>query len=158
MQGNLGLVFVNAEVNFVLSFQPKVTISPLGFKLFGPPSGVGSSQEKAKGGGTPLTAVLWELLLGPRNLPEAVQFLKGLMQEAPPMAGAAMLLMQPGHGACMVEWSPQQISVSPVAEGVLVHANHCISLHDAQSVKIAKLLEDGGRSTHGLITSSNQHL
>eukprot|EP00438_Fugacium_kawagutii_P023036 Skav202646 [mRNA] locus=scaffold2784:65684:72200:+ [translate_table: standard] len=101
---------------------------------------VGWDQEKGKVGGTPLTAVLWELLLGPRNLPEAVQFLKSLMQEAPPMAGAAMLLMQPGHGACMVEWSPQQISVSPVAEGVVVHANHCISeLRDVQSVKISKL-------------------
>eukprot|EP00435_Cladocopium_sp_Y103_P004043 s2745_g1.t1 len=102
--------------------------------------------------GLPLTVILWELMLGPRNLPEAVEFLKGLYVESPPMAGAAMLLMQPGHGAAMVEWSPKQISVSPAAEGVLVHANHCIldswmnkDLRDAESPKIAKLLEESKR-------------
>ncbi|CAK9113116.1 unnamed protein product [Durusdinium trenchii] len=99
-------------------------------------------------GGLPLAAILWELLLGPRNLPEAIEFLKGLVsQSAPPLAGAAMMLMQPGYGVAMVEWSSEEISVSPIAmEGVLVHANHCIlDLRDAENPKIARLLEDSRR-------------
>lgn len=99
--------------------------------------------------GLPLTAILWELFLGSRNLPEAVEFLKGLFSEsspALPLTGAAMLLMQPGYGAVMIEWSPKKISVSPAGEGVLVHANHCIlDLRDAEYPKIAKLLEDSKR-------------
>ena len=66
--------------------------------------------------GLPLTAILWELFLGSRNLPEAVEFLKGLFSDsspALPLTGAAMLLMQPGYGAVMIEWSPKKISVSP---------------------------------------------
>ena len=113
-----------------LLYDPGCTMCPIGIGASGlcvsrftlyPSSGAEPSFN-----GLPLTVILWELLLGPRNLSEAVEFLKGLYVESPPMAGAAMLLMQPGHGAAMVEWSPKQICVSPAAEGVLVHANHCI--------------------------------
>lgn len=133
-----------------LLYDPGCTMCPIGIGASGlcvsrftlyPSSGAEPSFN-----GLPLTVILWELLLGPRNLSEAVEFLKGLYVESPPMAGAAMLLMQPGHGAAMVEWSPKQICVSPAAEGVLVHANHCIlDLRDAESSKIAKLLDESKR-------------
>ncbi|CAJ1354761.1 unnamed protein product, partial [Effrenium voratum] len=59
-------------------------------------------------------------------------------------AGAALLLMQPGHGMVVVEWSRCRLSISAVAaEGVLVHANHCVSeLQDESHAGIAKLLAE----------------
>ena len=113
-----------------LLYDPGCTMCPIGIGR----SGLCVSRftlypDETTGGnslGLPLTVILWELLLGPRTLPQALDFLKSLFVESPPMAGAAMLLMQPGHGAAMVEWSPKKFCVSPAGEGVLVHANHCI--------------------------------
>merc|ERR1711918_96661 len=82
--------------------------------------------------GFPLTAVLWELLLGDRTLEQAVAWLRELFEASgaatPTMAsGAALLLSQPGHGVVLVEWSRSSLWVSPIAfEGVMVHANHCV--------------------------------
>ena len=141
-----------------LVYDPACTLCPIGLGVSGlsvtrftlyPAASQAAAQKVSERGGLPLAAILWELLLGPRNLPEAIDFLKSLFSPTSPspIAGAAMLLMQPGYGAAMVEWSPQQISVSPVAtEGVLVHANHCVlDLKDAENPKVATLLEDSKR-------------
>ena len=136
-----------------LLYDPACTMCPIGIGV----SGLCVSRftlyprTKAFGfGGLPLAAVLWELLLGPRNLPEAIVFLKGLFATGRQMAaGAALLLTQPGHGMVMVEWSRTTIHISPVGlEGILVHANHCAlgsSLVDEDHQSISKLLQESKR-------------
>ena len=57
--------------------------------------------------------------------------------------GAALLLLQQGYGACMVEWSAREVQVAP-AEGLLVHANHGLRLVDSRAAS-QLLLEDSKR-------------
>ncbi|CAE7847872.1 rnc, partial [Symbiodinium sp. KB8] len=137
-----------------LLYDPACTMCPIGIGV----SGLCASrftlypQTEASGvGGLPLAAVLWELLLGPRNLPEAVAFLRSLFdgRKVVMASGAALLLTQPGHGMVMVEWSRNKIHISPEGfEGVLVHANHCAlgsSLKDEDHRSISRLLEASKR-------------
>lgn len=100
----------------------------------------------SEGAGLPLAAILWELLLGSRNLPQAIELLRGLFAKspAPMLSGASIMLSQPGHGIVLVEWSRSKLWVSPVAnDGVLVHANHCVlgsTLIDTTSAALQHLL------------------
>ena len=136
-----------------LLYDPACTMCPIGigasglcvsrFTLYPRTEAVGV-------GGLPLAAVLWELFLGPRNLPEAIACLKGFLEKGRRMAsGAALLLTQPGHGMVMVEWSRTRIHISPVGlEGILVHANHCAfgsSLQDDDHQGISRLLDESKR-------------
>ena len=64
-----------------LLYDPACTMCPIGIGV----SGLCVSRftlyprtEAIGFGGLPLAAVLWELLLGPRNLPEAIAFIKSL--------------------------------------------------------------------------------